>query len=159
MKKFILALAILGALLPASKSVATTDALTDIALVVRNIHDPDLFEVRNFTIFGCYGTDTGPLLAQFTEEYKIPSNIGCGGQRFFDNINYLTCAKISKSVANEKIYTGLDLIELDISKCDAKTNENFIAAVRLAVIRNFVPYNLVKGKKVAAGTVQLVLKK
>ncbi len=72
----------------ASNSFATSEAHDKVYLVVKNILSEEFF-IERAPIIGCYGLARGPQLAQFTAEYKVTSNIGCGGETFQDNINYL----------------------------------------------------------------------
>lgn len=114
---------------------ATVDGHDRIYLVVRNIQSEEFF-VERAPIIGCYGLAQGPQLVAWTQEYKVPSNIGCGDQRFEDNINYLTCAKILSSKESDD-YSSFKEITLDISKCDAKDDAKFITMLRTSAKLNF----------------------
>ncbi len=132
----------------ASSAFATVDGHDKVYLVVKNIQSEEFF-VERAPIIGCYGLARGPQLVQFTAEYKVNSNVGCGGETFQDNINYLTCAKItdSKELAD---YMSFSEITLDISKCEDKNNPKLITMIRTAAKLNFplkkgeVKLNIVK---------------
>lgn len=115
---------------------ATNDALTRVYIVVQDVQDPETFFIERVPVIGCYGVSYGPQLVQFTAPYKASSNIGCGGEQFFNEINYLTCAKITdtKTDANGSELLGLTL---DISKCDEKNNPQLITMIRTAAKLNF----------------------
>lgn len=136
MKKILYIGAILSFCLSTS-SFATVDAHDSAFIVVEDIQSNEFF-VERVPIIGCYGYGQirGPQLIQFTAEYKVTSNIGCGGDVFYDNINYLTCAKVvsSKPAVGD---AGFSKITLDISKCAAKNNSKFIAIVGAAAKLNF----------------------
>lgn len=114
---------------------ATVDAHDRIYIVARNIQSEEFF-VERAPIIGCYGLARGPQLVAWTQEYKVPSNIGCGDQRFEDNINYLTCAKVLSSKESDD-YSSFKEITLDISKCDAKDDAKFITMLRTSAKLNF----------------------
>lgn len=116
---------------------ATIDSNTEVFLVVEHIQSGE-FLVQAAPMIGCYGLAKGPQLVQFTAEYKAPSNIGCGGEKFLDNINALTCATITDSVESDD-YSGFASVTLDIAKCTHKNNPDFIQAVEKAARLNFAP--------------------
>ncbi len=122
------------------QALATSDAITSVHLVVQSVQEEDEFSVISAPVVGCFGVSHGPALAQFTTEYKVPSNIGCGGESYLENVNYLTCATV---VSSEEASTidGLSSLKLDISNCSQKSNPVLIKAIKLAVIRNFAPEN------------------
>jgi hypothetical protein len=132
----------------ASNAFATVDSHDKVYLVVKNIQSEEFF-VERAPIIGCYGLARGPQLVQFTAEYKVNSNIGCGGETFQDNINYLTCAKITDSKESAD-YMSFSEITLDISKCEDKNNPKLITMIRSAAKLNFplkkgeVKLNIVK---------------
>ncbi|MBK8203571.1 MAG: hypothetical protein IPK68_15010 [Bdellovibrionales bacterium] len=115
---------------------ATSDAHDRVYLVVQHLSESEDFFVERVPIIGCYGPLRGPHLAQFTSEYKVNSNIGCGGKALSENINYLTCAKIT-SHKESPDYQSFSEITLDISNCEAKNNTQFITMVRTAAKLNF----------------------
>ncbi|WP_413290870.1 hypothetical protein [Bdellovibrio sp. HCB337] len=119
----------------AVNAFATSDAHDRVYLVVQNIQSEEFF-VERAPIIGCYGLARGPQLVQFTAEYKVTSNIGCGGPVMQDNINALTCANVvdSKESADFMSYSE---VTLDISKCAAKNDPKFITMVRTAAKLNF----------------------
>ena len=121
-------------LLISGQAFATVDAMTTIYLVARDIQTEE-FYLERARIVGCYGIAEGPQLVQFTSEYKVPSNIGCGGEKYEENINYLTCAKLEEKW-DENTNKLKELI-LDISKCDDKGNPDLIQTIRKAVRMNF----------------------
>ncbi|MEN0060342.1 MAG: hypothetical protein AAGB31_15995 [Bdellovibrio sp.] len=131
-----------------SHAFATVDAHDKVYLVVQDIQSEEFF-VERAPIIGCYGLANGPKLVQFTSEYKVNSNIGCGGTTFQDNINYLTCAKILDT-KHTVDYMSVSEITLDISKCQDKENPKLITMIRTAAKLNFplkkgeVKLNLVK---------------
>jgi len=132
----------------ASNSFATSEAHDKVYLVVKNILSEEFF-IERAPIIGCYGLARGPQLAQFTAEYKVTSNIGCGGETFQDNINYLTCAKITNSKESADSMSFSE-ITLDISECEDKNNPKLITMIRTATKLNFplkkgeVKLNLIK---------------
>lgn len=117
-------------------SFATSDGNSRVAIVVAHVQDDTMFFIERAPVIGCYGISAGPALAQWTAEYKVPSNIGCGGQKFDDNINALTCAKIVDYKLSDTDDT-VKSIDLDISKCDQKDNKDFITMVRTSASINF----------------------
>lgn len=127
---------------------ATVDSHAKVFLVVEDVQTNDFF-VERAPIIACYGSANGPRLAQLTTEYKVNSNIGCGGKIFKDNINYLVCAKI-KSSKESADGNSLSELTLDISNCEAKENPQFITMLRTAVKLNFplktgeIKLNLIK---------------
>jgi hypothetical protein len=138
MKKMVISVLSLMVMFP---SFATVDAHSKIYLVVKDIQTEEFF-VERAPIIGCYGSSSGPGLAQFTAEYKVNSNIGCGGVVFQDNINYLTCAKII-SFKETADFMSVSEMTLDISKCVDKNNPKLISAIKTAANLNFP---LKKGK-------------
>ena len=119
---------------------ATSDGNTRVALVVQNVNaeegDPAMFMLERAPLIGCYGTAQGPQLLQWTSEYKVPTNIGCGGIKAEENINALTCARVTDSKENST-YTGFSEITLDISGCAQKNNPQFITMIRTSAAINF----------------------
>ena len=118
-----------------SNTFATIDAHDRVFLVVKDIQSGEFF-VEGAPIIGCYGLIKGPQLIQFTMEYKVTSNIGCGGATFHDNINYLTCASI-KSYKETDDYLSFSEITLDISKCEDKDDPKLVSTIETAVKLNF----------------------
>ena len=134
--KFLAIFALQFLIIFSSKAFATVDAHDKVFIVVQNIHEPEEFFVERVPIIGCYGLARGPQLIQFTMEYKVTSNIGCGGEKFLDNINYLVCANIVEAKESDD-YSTYSKITLDISKCEAKSNPKFITMLRTAAKYNF----------------------
>jgi hypothetical protein len=118
---------------------ATVDGHARVYLLVQDIQSEEFF-VERAPIIGCYGLPQGPQLIQLTSEYKVSSNIGCGGPSFLDNINYLTCATVLEAVESDD-FMSFSKITLDISKCEAKENTDFILAVKKVVKLNFPVIN------------------
>ena len=119
-----------------ANALATVDGHDRAYVVVKHIQSGEYF-VERVPVIGCYGGfSKGPQLVQFTADYKVTSNIGCGGEVFHDNINYLTCATITDSKASAD-YMGFSDITLDISKCDDKNNPQLITMIRTAAKMNF----------------------
>lgn len=118
-----------------SQAVATSDSNDKVYLVVAHVQSGEFF-IERAPIVGCYGLAYGPQLVQFTSEYKVPSNIGCGMTGMTENINALTCAKITDSKESAD-YSTFSEITLDISKCAAKEDPKFITMVRTAAKLNF----------------------
>ncbi len=115
---------------------ATTDGHTRAYIVVQSVQDPEEFFVERVPVIGCYGVGYGPQLVQFTAPYQASSNIGCGAEQFFDQINYLTCAKVTETKMDTN---GSELLglTLDISKCEQKNNSQLITMIRTAAKLNF----------------------
>lgn len=128
-------LALLAFVTVSAPAFATVDAVTRVYLVVQNVQDDTDFFLERAPLIGCYGLARGPQLAQFTAEYKVPSNIGCG-VTFEDNINALSCGKITDAVESDD-YMSFKSMTLDISKCPAKDNPKFITMIRTAAKYNF----------------------
>lgn len=122
-------------LLGSVNALATSDAHDRAFIVVQDIQEGTFF-VERAPIIGCYGLSRGPHLVQFTAEYKVTANIGCGGPVMHDNINYLTCAKVLDSKESSD-YMSFSEVTLDISKCEAKNDPQFITMVRTAAKLNF----------------------
>lgn len=114
---------------------ATVDAHTRAYIVVKNIQSDDFF-VERVPVIGCYGLARGPQLVQFTLDYKATSNIGCGGEPRYENINALTCARVTKAIESDD-FLSFKEIWLDISGCQDKNNPQFIASIRTAARLNF----------------------
>ena len=129
-------LTIFAFLIGAAPAFATVDGHSRVYLVVQNIQEPEEFFLERAPIIGCYGLPQGPQLVQFTSEYKATSNIGCGGETFYDNINYLVCAKVIDAKESADFMSFRE-ITLDISNCEAKDNPKFITMVRTAAKLNF----------------------
>jgi len=123
---------LLGLALP---SLATVDGHTHVYLVVEHIQSGEYF-IEKAPMIGCYGIAKGPQLVQFTSEYKVPSNIGCGGTAFLDNINALTCAEVTDSEEADD-FDGFKSVTLNISKCAAKENPDFLSMAKKAAKMNF----------------------
>lgn len=144
MKSIKLALAMAVALsllnLVGNSAHATVDGPDRLYLVVENIHDDSDFFLERAPIVGCWGLPQGARLVAFTAEYKVPSNIGCGGEPHLDNINALTCAKLVDA-KESKDFMSFSEITLDISACPHKNNAKFITMVRTAAKYNFPQSN------------------
>lgn len=132
MKVLILALLTLATF----QASATVDGHTKAYIVVQNIQEPDVFFVERVPVIGCFGVGYGPQLVQFTAPYKASSNIGCGDEQLFDEINFLTCAKVTDTETDS---TGSELqgLTLDISACAEKSNPQLITMIRTAAKLNF----------------------
>ncbi|CAE79223.1 hypothetical protein AB1A79_06030 [Bdellovibrio bacteriovorus] len=141
---------LLGISILGSTVHATVDGNDRVALVVQHIQsdgtESDAFFVERAPIIGCYGLPQGPALQQWTAEYKVPSNIGCGGEKIDENINALTCAKVI-SAKEASDYMSFSEVTLDISKCTAKNNPNFISTIRTSAKINFPQSNKKKEVK------------
>jgi hypothetical protein len=122
-------------------SMATVDGHTRVYIVVQDVQSEEFF-VERVPVVGCWGLNQGPQLEQLTSEYKVPVNIGCGGadQKLSDNINYLTCAKVTDS-KESKDFMSFSEITVDITGCEAKNNPQFITMLRTAVKLNFPQYD------------------
>lgn len=114
---------------------ATVDGNDRVYIVVQEAQTEEFF-VERVPVIGCYGLPQGPQLQQFTAEYLAPYNVGCGGPAGTENINALTCAKVVSAIESAD-YSSFKDIVLDISKCPAKDNKQFITMVRTAAKRNF----------------------
>jgi hypothetical protein len=114
---------------------ATVDAHTRVFLVVQDVQSEEFF-VERAPLIGCYGIAQGPQLVQFVSDYYVANGIGCGMPAAQVNINALTCAKVVDSEEN-KTFTGIGKITLDISACAAKNNPKFITMIRTAAKLNF----------------------
>ncbi len=132
MKAFITSIVLL---LSATPALATSDANTRVYLVVQHVQSGDYF-IERAPLIGCYGIARGPQLAQFTNRYNAPTNIGCGGVVATENINALACATVVSSIESAD-YNGFSAITLNISKCPAKNDARFITMVRTAAKLNF----------------------
>ncbi len=122
-------------LLCSLSAFATVDGMTSVAIVTFDFNSEE-YGVQKVPVVGCYGLPNGPQLIQFTMEYKVTANIGCGGQPALDNINVLTCATVTNA-EESRDYSTFSKITLDISKCDAKNDPKFITMVRTAAAMNF----------------------
>ena len=138
------ALLALSALLSAS-AFATVDGHDRAWIVVQNIQDEEDFFVERAPFVGCYGLAQGARLIQWTSPVKALQNIGCGGQSYEDDINALSCAKVT-DLKESGDYNSFSEITLDISGCDYKNNAKFITMVRTTAARNFPQTN--KNKEV-----------
>ena len=118
-----------------TKLYATVDANTRTYIVVQNVQSEEFF-VERVPVIGCYGLAKGPQLVQLTAEYNVNANVGCGMSSSSYNLNYLSCAKVKNSVESEDLMNFSELT-LDISKCDAKNNPDFINMIYKAVRLNF----------------------
>ena len=124
---------------------ATVDGHDRIFLVVTHVQDETEFFLERAPIVGCYGLAQGARLVAFTSEYKVPTNIGCGGVAGTENINSLSCATLVDAIESDD-YMSFKKITLNISKCPAKDDARFITMVRTAAARNFPQSN--KSKEV-----------
>lgn len=95
------------------------------------------FGVVKVPVLGCSGFAQATQLDQFTKEYLVNADMGCGtitnGQV---NINYLTCAKLTESEVSQD-NKSIAKISLNIANCDHKASRNFITMVRTAAALNF----------------------
>lgn len=133
----------LTAFLFSSHVSATVDGHDRVFIVVQDIQSEEFF-LERVPVIGCYGLPQGARLAQFTAPYKAPANIGCGGPAVEENINALSCGRVTHS-EESKDYMSFSKITLDISKCPAKNEKRFITLIRTAAARNFPQTN---GKEV-----------
>ncbi len=117
-------------------ALATADAFTTIHIVTQEIYDGGGYVVKSAPFIGCYGINEGPQVAQWTAEYIVPSNIGCGGLKYQENINALTCGQVTHFKEADN-FMSIKEITLDISKCEAKSDGGFIQAIRTSANRNF----------------------
>lgn len=128
----------LASLLP--NAYATVDFHENVYIVVQNIQTPDRFMVQKAPVIGCLGLNQSARLQQWTHDYLATTNIGCGGTPVSQNINYLTCAKVT-SATESADFNSYAEITLDISKCDQKDNRKFITKVRTSAKWNFPQSN------------------
>lgn len=112
---------------------ATVDGHMNMFIMVRDINSGEYF-MEKAPLIGCWGLPKGPELLQLTREYQV-ANLGCGSVTK-ENINALTCAKVTDSVEADD-YSTFKEITLDISNCDDKNNEDFLSAVKKVVKLNF----------------------
>lgn len=129
-------LALLTFTVLSAPAFATVDGHTRVYIVVQHVQDDTEFFLERVPVIGCYGLARGPQLAQFTAEYKATTNIGCGGPTMYENINALTCGKVTNAQESED-YSTFKSITLDISQCPAKDNPKFITMIRTAAKYNF----------------------
>lgn len=118
-----------------AQSQATVAWNTKAYIVVKHAQLEEYF-VERVPVIGCYGVAYGTQLVQFTSSYKVSSNIGCGGDQFFEEINYLTCAKVT-ATKESKTGSTLESMTLDISNCDDKDNPQLITMIKTAAKMNF----------------------
>jgi len=119
------------------ESYATVDALTSAWIVTQNIQNEEDFDVAQVPVMGCYGTNQGPQLLQFTAEHNIKDFMGCGAlSQSVININALSCAKV-ESHEDSTDFKSIKKITLNIAKCPYKKNSKFITMVKTAAHRNF----------------------
>lgn len=151
MKKMILALLAFSSI----SAFATIDALTQVWIVVDSGQEEGQLTLSQVPVFGCYGLNQGPQLAQLTAPYEVSVSMGCGSfERGKMNINALVCAKVVKSEESDN-YNGFKRIFLDITGCPQKDNPRFVTLVRTAVKKNFPQYD--KDWKLLKKEVELVL--
>ena len=114
---------------------ATVDGYTDVAIVVKQIHEVG-FEVKKIPMVGCWGIEGQPEFAQFKSEY-LALNAGCGDTAKY-NINALTCAKSVEAITDENyVVKGA---KVDLSSCKLYSPESagsFVEALTRAVKMNF----------------------
>jgi len=134
----------------AGPTFATVDGYDRAYIVIQDFNSEE-FKVERVPIVGCYGLPQGARLMQFTSKYLATQNIGCGGEPVYENINVLTCAKVTDSKESEDYY-GFSEVTLDISKCEAKDNAQFITMVRTEAKYNFPQQN--KNKEVKLNLVK-----
>lgn len=118
---------------------ATVDGHDRVFLVVENIQSGEFF-LERAPMIACYGLPQGARLEQWVAEYKVPTNVGCGGTPALTNINALTCAKVI-SATESADYMSFSEIKLDISNCPQKNNAHFITMVRTSAAKNFPQSN------------------
>lgn len=117
-----------------SSAWATFDGWATVHLVTNDPQEIDLYEVKEFPFWGCYGPFYGPKLSAFTKEFHVPSNLGCGMPAFPQDINALSCAKVVDSTESSD-YMSLDSLVLDLSGCPQ--GAGFKAAAERAAKLNF----------------------
>jgi hypothetical protein len=130
----ILALALVG-----NSSFATVDGHDRVYIVVQDVQSEEFF-LERAPIIGCYGTSQGARLGAFVKEYKAISNVGCGSEPVYENINTLSCATIVDAKESQDFYSYSE-VTLDISKCSFKNDAQFITMVRTAAAKNFPQMN------------------
>lgn len=118
---------------------ATVDGHDRVYLVVQHVQSEE-YMVQSAPFIGCYGLPQGARLGAWTAEYKVPVNIGCGGTPDTENINALTCAKVT-AFEESKDYWSFSKITLDISACPGKDDPKFITMVRTSAAKNFPQKN------------------
>lgn len=129
----------LSLLLGTVSAKATVDFNGRVYLVVQDIQSEEFF-LERAPIIGCMGLARGAELVQFTSEYRVPMNIGCGGSPELENINYLTCATVLGAEESSD-FMSFSKLKLDISKCEAKNDPKFITMLRTAAKLNFPQSN------------------
>lgn len=136
MNKIVISLILFfAAFVMADYAEATIDANDRVYLVSQHVQSGE-FYIERAPMIGCFGLPQGPRLVQFTEPYRAPSNIGCGGIKTLVNINRLSCASVV-SAQESNDYLSFSKITLDISKCRHKRNADYLATVRKAARMNF----------------------
>jgi hypothetical protein len=121
-----------------SNSQATVDSNTTVFIVIQHVQSGEYY-TEKAPIIGCWGIQKGPELAQLTKPYVV-SNLGCGMESR-ENINALTCAKVTNFVESDDSST-FKTITLDISGCEDKNNPDFILAIKKVVKLNFATKTL-----------------
>lgn len=119
-------------------ALATSDGYTEVHLVVAPLQGGS-YEVKSFPFVGCYGINYGPQTQIFTEEYKVPSSVGCSTSDpiRYENINALSCA--SSTFTWNDDFTKVEAAEIDISKCTVDKTElkSFQTSISKALRNNF----------------------
>lgn len=113
---------------------ANEEVNSRVFLVVKNAATEDFF-VERAPVLGCTGLQKGTQLLQLTSEYKVNSNLACGGEVSQTNINYLTCASVTDSTVTDE--GEVAALTLDISKCADKDNEQLTETIKKVARLNF----------------------
>jgi hypothetical protein len=135
MKKIIFLLAALACVQVLATEISLTYAY--IVTIDQNEDDDKFYKITQVPLNGCYGVSQGPQLQQFTSEYLVDTQMGCGSKDAEKmNLNVLVCATTLASEETEDS-SGFKKIILDISNCSDKANNNFITMIKTAAKRNF----------------------
>ncbi len=116
-----------------NSAFATIDANINVYILTKHVQE-DIYFVQQAPLIGCYGLSKGPELIQLTKPYFV-NNLGCGITSK-ENLNALSCAKVLNAVDDED-YSTFKEITLDISKCAAKDEVDFIDGIKKVVKLNF----------------------
>lgn len=115
-------------------ALATYDDHDRVFLLVKHIQSGEYFFERA-PIIACFGHPQEAKLLQLTLPYQVPANLGCGHNKiFYDDINYLTCAEMTKKTYDAKT-SLLSLLEFDLSACpdgkDKKLKEAIVKLIQM----------------------------
>jgi hypothetical protein len=115
---------------------ATVDYIDRLTIVYEDWNEEQPYHTMKVPFIGCAGIPYYATLQAFTQPYNAPST-GCGSQPSTENLNLLSCAKITGE--ENDTFSGFKSLAVDLSACNpAMTSDmNFRFVVSKAIKLNF----------------------